>query len=265
MKTVVITGSARGLGLSLAKEFRKNNYNVVISDIQTEELYKAEEHLKQIESSAKILSTKCDVTKEEDLENLKNETIKYFTNIDIWINNAGVNQNMVPIWEVPTKDINKLIDIDLKGAIVGSKIAMNQMIKQGFGQIYGIEGYGSNDAMMTGLSIYGTSKRALTYFLESLAKEVQDKNLNIQIGMLAPGIMITDFINHSMGNQGFELPEKTKKVYNILGDKPEVIANFLVNKMIKNNKNNVRFTWLTNKKAALRFMTSSFNKRNFFE
>ena len=50
---------------------------------------------------------------------------------------------------LPDSDkINRLIDIDLKGAIIGSKIAMNQMIKQGFGQIYGIEGYGSNDAMM---------------------------------------------------------------------------------------------------------------------
>lgn len=265
MKTVVITGSARGFGLCMAEEFRKNNFNVVISDILTEELYKAEEHLRQIASDAKILSIKCDVTKEEDLENLKNETVKYFTNIDIWINNAGVNQNMVPIWEVPSNDINKLIDIDLKGAIMGSKIALNQMIKQNYGQIYGIEGYGSNDAMMTGLSVYGTSKRALTYFLESLAKEVEDKKLNIQIGMLAPGIMITDFVNHSMGSQSFELPEKTKKVYNILGDKPDVIAKFLVNKMINNTKNNVRFTWLTNRKAAIRFMTSSFNKRNFFE
>lgn len=265
MKTVVITGSAQGLGLCLAEEFRKNNYNVVISDVLIEELHKAEEQLKEIKSDAKILSIKCDVTLEDDLENLKNEAVKYFTNIDIWINNAGVNQNMVPIWEVPTKDINKLIDIDLKGSIIGSKIAMNQMVKQGFGQIYGIEGYGSNDAMMTGLSVYGTSKRALTYFLESLAKEVDDKNLDIQIGMLAPGIMITNFVNHSMGNQGFELPEKTKKVYNILGDKPDVIAKFLVEKMINNKKNNVRFTWLTNKKAAIRFMTSGFNKRNFFE
>lgn len=60
---------------------------------------------------------------------------------------------MLPIWELESKSINKLIDIDLKSAIIGSKIAMEQMIKQGYGQIYGIEGYGSNDAMMLGLSI----------------------------------------------------------------------------------------------------------------
>lgn len=265
MKTVVITGSAKGFGLELAKEFRKYNYNVVISDILENELINAVNILKTISSNGNILNVKCDVTKEEDLINLKDETIKNFGSIDIWINNAGVNQKMVPIWEVDTKDIDKLIDIDLKGSIIGTKIAMNHMIKQGFGQIYGIEGYGSDDAMMTGLSIYGTSKRGLTYFLESLAKEIDDKKLNIQIGLLAPGIMITDFVNHSMGTNGFELSEKVKKVYNILGDKPDVIAKFMVNKIVKNNKNGVRFTWLTGSKAMWRFMTSGTRKNRFFK
>ena len=139
------------------------------------------------------------------------------------------------------------------------------MIKQGFGQIYGIEGYGSNDAMMMGLSIYGTSKRGLTYFLKALAKEVEEKNLPIQIGLLSPGIMITDFTTHAMGNESMELSEKTKKVYNILGDYPDVIAKHMVENMLSNTKNDVHIQWLTNRKAAWRFMTSSFNKRDFFK
>ena len=48
------------------------------------------------------------------------------------------------------------------------------MKEQGFGQIYNVEGYGSNDAIMTGLSIYGTTKRAVTYFTEALANESKD-------------------------------------------------------------------------------------------
>ena len=192
------------------------------------------------------------------------KTIKEFNGVDVWINNAGVNQPMIPIWEVESASINRLIDIDLKSVIIGSKIAINQMIKQGYGQIYGIEGYGSNDATMLGLSIYGTSKRGLTYFFKALAKEVEDKKLPIKVGVLSPGIMITDFITHSMGNDEFLLPEKVKKVYNVLGDYPDVIAKFLVSKIIKNNKNNVKFNWLTNRKASFRFMTSGFNKRNFF-
>lgn len=264
MKTVVITGSARGLGLEMAKEFRKNEYNVVISDLKEEKLIEAKEKLEKIESQGEVLEITCDVTKEEDLQKLMDTAVEKFSSVDIWINNAGVNQPMVPIWEVESEKINRLIDIDLKGAIIGSKIVMKQMIKQGYGQIYGIEGYGSNDAMMLGLSVYGTSKRGLTYFLKSLAKEVEEKKLNIKIGLLSPGIMITNFITHSVGDEEFELPEKVKKVYNILGDYPDVIAKFLVEKMIENKKNGVRINWLTNRKAAFRFMTSSFNKRDFF-
>ena len=61
------------------------------------------------------------------------------------------------------------------------------------------------------------------------------------------------------------LSEKTKKVYNILGDYPDVIAKFMVKGILANNKNNVKFDWLTNRKAAWRVMTSSFNKRDFFK
>ena len=264
MKTVVITGSARGLGFEMAKEFKKHDYNVVISDVLEEKLLESKKKLEELEGNGEVLECLCDVTKEEDLQNLMDVAVGKFSSVDIWINNAGVNQPMVPIWEVDSSKINRLIDIDLKGAIIGSKIAMKQMIKQGYGQIYGIEGYGSNDAMMLGLSVYGTSKRGLTYFLKALAKEVEEKKLNIKIGLLSPGIMITDFITHSVDDEEFELPEKTKKVYNILGDYPDVIAKFLVEKMIENKKNGARINWLTNRKAAFRFITSGFNKRDFF-
>ena len=266
MKTVVITGSARGLGYELAKRFRENNYNVVLSDINKDNLVKAEKELNEsIKSEAKVLSLYADVTSEADLEYLMAKSVETFNEVDVWINNAGVNQPNLPIWEVETSVMNKLVDIDLKSAMVGSKVAMKQMIKQGHGQIYGVEGYGSNDAMMLGLSVYGTSKRGVTYFFKALAKEVGTKELNIKVGLLSPGIMITDFITHSMGDDKFELPEKTKKVYNILGDYPDVISKFLVDKIVKNEKNGVRFNWLTNAKASYRFMTCAFNKRDFFK
>ena len=78
--------------------------------------------------------------------------------------------------------------------------------------------------------------------------------------------MITDFITNALGNkEKINLPEKTKKVYNILGDYPDIVANFLVNKMITNTKNNVKIDWLPNWKAFIRFTTSGFNKRDFFK
>lgn len=266
MKTVVITGSARGLGFEMAKVFKRNNVNVVISDLYEELLKSAKEELNKIESNSKVEYFVCDVTKSNDILNLIEFAKEQFENIDIWINNAGVNQPEKAIWELTEEEINLVLDVDLKGTVIASKLVMEEMIKAGSGSIYNIEGYGSNDAKMLGLSIYGTSKRAITYFTESLTKEVNEKNLNIIIGKLSPGIMITDFIKTALGNkEKINLSEKTKKVYNILGDYPDVVAEYLVNGILKNTKNGVKIEWLTNKKAAFRFMIACFNKRDFFK
>ena len=266
MKTVVITGSARGLGLEMAKVFRKNNVNVVISDLSVEKLMIAKEELEKIKSDSKVGMCVCNVTKNDDIINLIKYTKNEFGNIDIWINNAGVNQPDKAIWELSDSEINMVLDVDLKGSIMASKLVMSEMEKEHRGAIYNIEGYGSNDAMMLGLSIYGTSKRAITYFTDALAKESEVKNTGVIIGKLSPGIMITDFIVNALGDkEKINLPEKTKKVYNILGDYPDVVAEFLVNGMLKNNKNGAKIEWLTNRKAAWRFMTAGFNKRDFFK
>ena len=265
MKTVVITGSARGLGLEMAKVFRKNNLNVIISYLNLDKLELAKQELEKIDSNSKVDIYTCDVTKSSDIANLINFTKEKFNDIDIWINNAGVNQPEKPIWELTEREIDLVLDVDLKGAIIGSKLVMEEMIKQKSGAIYNIEGYGSNDAKMLGLSIYGTSKRAITYFTEALAKEADERRTNVIVGKLSPGIMITDFITNALGDkEKINLSEKTKKVYNILGDYPDVVAKFLVEEMLKNNKNNAKIEWLTNKKAAWRFMTAGFNKRDFF-
>ena len=266
MRTVVITGSARGLGLEMAKVFRKNNTNVVISDLSMDKLEIAKEELLKIKSKANVGICVCDVTKSNDILGLIEYTKKEFDSIDIWINNAGVNQPEKAIWELSEKEIDLVFDVDLKGTVMGSKLVMEEMIKEHKGAIYNVEGYGSNDAMMLGLSIYGTSKRGITYFTSALAKESIERNTGVIVGKLSPGIMITDFIVTALGDkEKIILSEKTKKVYNILGDYPDVVANFLVENMLRNTKNNVRIEWLTNGKAAWRFITAGFNKRDFFK
>lgn len=172
-----------------------------------------------------------------------------------------------PVYQLTDKEIAFILDIDLKGAIYGSKVAFEGMKAQGFGQIYNVEGYGSNDAMMTGLTMYGTSKRAVTYFTKSLAKESHDvTNDQVKVCRLTPGIMITDFIKTANGGRThIELPEKTKKVYNILGEYPQTIVDYCVPRMIKNTKNNYDVVWLTNARAFRRFMFAGFNKKDFFK
>jgi len=266
-RTVVITGSARGFGYEMAKVFRQNNFNIVLSDVNEEGLKDAEKQLKRIVGKGKIKTVVCNVTIEEDIINLWKKSQETFRTVDIWINNAGVNQPDKPVCELLSKEIDFLLDIDLKGTINGSRIAFKEMKKQGFGQIYNVEGYGSNDAMMTGLSIYGTAKRAVTYFTQALAKESKTSfNNKVCVCRLTPGIMITNFIKSANGGKTkIDLPEKTKKIYNILGDYPETIAQYVVPKMIKNKRNNKKIVWLTGARAGWRFLSACFTKRDFFK
>ena len=230
MKTVVITGSTRGLGFEMAKLFRKEGWNLVINGVNAERMAASAEKLRQIPGEGKVECFSGSVASTVDIQGLIDHAVKCFGAIDIWINNAGVNQPMKAIWELNEQEIDAVLNIDLRGAVMGSRLAALQMEKQPQGGfIYNLEGYGSNDAMMLGLNIYGTSKRALTHFTQAFAKEL------------------------------------TEKVYNILGDYPDVVAAHLVAGMLKNEKNNAHIEWLTTGKAAWRFLTAGFNKRNFFD
>ena len=263
MKVVVITGGARGFGLEMAKEFRKNNYNVVIMDVNKDALSQAESSLESIKSKGRILSLVCDITNEKDVDNAIETIDKYAKRIDIWINNAGVNQSDKYIYEVESSEIEKLIKIDLIGTMICSSKVSKYMINQKYGAIYNVEGHGSNDALIDKLTVYGTAKRGVTYFTESLAHEL--KPYNITVGKITPGIMITNFIYHSLGDgKELTIDDKTKKIYNILGDYPETIAKFMVEKIINNKKKNPKFVWLTNFRAFTRFMTYPFKKRDLF-
>ena len=264
MKTVVITGSARGLGLEMAKCFRGKNFNVVISDLFRKDLENAKRELLNVKGVGDIDYFVCDITRENDIINMINKVVDKYGVIDFWINNAGVNQPNKMIWELSSDEIDKMIDIDLKSTIMASKLAIKVMVEQNSGSLYNVEGHGSNDAIIPGLSVYGTAKRGITYFTMALSKEVESMERDVIVGRLSPGIMITDFLVNSFRNKKMELSDKNKKVYNILGDYPDVVAKYLVNKMIANTNNNVRINWLTNKKAAYKFMISIFKKRDFF-
>ena len=264
-KTVVITGSARGLGFEMAKCFCEKGFNVVISDIFKTDIDKARKELELIKKDNTVLGCVCDITKPKDIINLIEQAKQKFNKIDFWINNAGVNQPDKLIWELNDDEISKMIDIDLKGTILASKYIMEEFTLQDHGAIYTVEGHGSNDAVIPGLSIYGTAKRGVTYFIKALAKEAETAKKDIIVGALSPGIMITDFLVNALRDNKMEISEKNKKIYNILGDYPDVVAKYLVNKMIGNTNNGVRIKWLTNRKAAWRFMTSGVRKRNFFK
>lgn len=267
MKTVVITGSTRGLGYEMAKVFLRNDWNVVINGVNKDRLSSAVESLKKEKGNGGIIGVAGNIQISADIHRIMDSAVQEFSTVDIWINNAGVNQPSKALWELADSEIDAILGIDLRGAIIGTKIASLQMENQPEGgMIYNVEGYGSNDAMMLGLNMYGTSKRAITHFTQAFAKELEERKSKVKIGRLSPGIMITDFTKKALGGeQDIALSQKTKNFYNMVGDYPDIVAEFLVKEMMKNPGNNAKINWLTGRKVFFRLITASFRKRNYFE
>lgn len=264
-KTVVITGGTRGLGLEMAKQFRKRDYHVVICGTSDSSVEKALETLKKMNSKGSVCGMPCNVADPESLRELASFAVAQYGAIDIWINNAGINQSRAFAWDLSDEEISRIIDVDLKGTIYGCKAVIPIMEQQGYGAIYNMEGLGSNDQHQTYFTMYGTGKRAVTYFTNGLVHEMKEKNSPLQICLLSPGMILTDFLTSANGGiHNMELTEDTKRIYNILGDKPEVIATYLVRRMASNTKTGCRISWLTGPKVMRRFMLARFRKRDFF-
>ncbi len=170
MKSIVITGGTKGLGLEMAKVFISKDCNVILCGSSDEGIAKAKLELSNFAN--RVLILKCDVTRPEELEALWKKGREAFGDIDIWINNAGINQPYRKISELQYDSISKIIDTNLKGIIYGSEIALKGMKQQGHGAIYNMEGLGSDGMIQRKTAIYGTTKRALTYFTLAMAKEV---------------------------------------------------------------------------------------------
>lgn len=262
MKYVVITGGTRGIGFGLAKHFLKEGCTVIICGKNEGNLFSAIEELKKVNPKAKVFGTVCDTRELQALEELLSFSLSHVPHVDIWINNAGIDQKRKYVWEMTEDEYTDVIETNVIGVIHGSKVALNHMKKQGFGQIYNMQGFGSDGMMMKQMTLYGTSKRAVAYFTESLAKEAKD--LNIQIGRISPGMVVTDLLLNSL-KENPEEAAKYKKVFNILSDHVDTVTPYIVKSILNNKKNNHHIRWLKKSKAAYRFMTSSIIKRKLID
>lgn len=258
-KNVVITGSTNGIGLEMALEFLKAGCNVTISGRKSQISSALADKLKSY--SNKYIYIQCDVRILADIKSLWNLSCKRWSTIDIWINNAGVNVPYRNIWETESCYLENVINTNILGMIYGSQTAAENMLKQKHGAIYSMEGLGSNNMWQLKTILYGTTKHALTYFMEGLAKELKDTG--VIAGRLYPGMMLTDFITKGPDGNRSENMENIsfKKIFNILGDTPSTVARSLVPRILMNRKNNVRISWLTSSKIIVRFIFAPFSKR----
>ncbi|MDF2905615.1 MAG: hypothetical protein K0R34_936 [Herbinix sp.] len=259
MKKVVITGGTRGIGLSMAKEFLKEGCKVTISGRGSRASEELVVELKPYENSYQYVA--CNVRNISEVEALWEEAAKHWGSIDIWVNNAGQNVPHEFSYNTEASYVDAVIDTNMKGVIYGSQVAAKHMLEQGYGQIWNMEGLGSNDMIQVKTILYGTTKRALTYFTKGLAKEL--KGTPVMAGLLSPGMVLTDFMTKTPeGETSPVLQNKSFQfIFNNLGDRPETVAAFFIPRILATRKNDAHIVWLTNAKSFLRMMKAPFVKR----
>jgi NAD(P)-dependent dehydrogenase (short-subunit alcohol dehydrogenase family) len=260
MKSIVITGSTRGLGLGLAEAFLDLNCAIVVSGRSQTGVDRMVATLSEKYDANSILGQPCDVTSFEQVQRLWDAALDRFGKVDIWINNAGLGNVYLPAWEQSPEQMATIVRTNLLGVMYGTRVAFLGMREQGFGQVYNMEGAGSNGRMHAGLTVYGTTKRAVRYFTRSFVNEMGDAP--VQIGTLSPGMIVTDLLVDA-----FEDPadlERNKRIFNILCDRVETVAPWLARQILANKENGANIRWLTRGKLMWRFLTAPFSKRNVF-
>lgn len=262
MKTIIITGSTKGIGFGLADNFLRLGHQVVISGRSRESVDLALQKLGGSHDPERVDGIPCDMRDDSQVKGLWNFGKERFGEIDIWVNNAGIGQSQTDFWDLEIELIKDLVDTNVIGAMYGAKVALEGFREQGRGAFYNMEGLGSDGRQVEGLTLYGTSKRALNYLTDSLASEV--KGTDVIVGALSPGMVLTDFILSRYEGKDPSEWENARKIFNILADKAESVTPFLVDKILKNKKNGARISWLTAPKILWRFMTAGITKRNLF-
>ncbi|WP_027701546.1 elongation factor P 5-aminopentanone reductase [Metaclostridioides mangenotii] len=216
-KTVLITGSSRGIGSNMAEKFAREGYNVLINYNKSKD--KAEELQSRLEGEGlSVKSFKADVSKRDEVESMFEYCLKEFGDLDVLVNNAGVAKGML-FTDISDEDWDNLMNVNLKGVFHCAQTALRHMISEKKGKIINI----SSIWGITGGSCevhYSTSKAGIIGLTKALAKEVGPSN--IQVNCIAPGAIVTDMLGQIDG-EDLELFRQETPLMKL--GKPEDISN----------------------------------------
>ena len=178
-KIALVTGSNRGIGLSIAEKLHDDGFTVVGT-------YRTSEA-----KDAKFDSVRCDITITEDVESAFTEIEENYGPVQVLVANAGITRdNLLP--RMSEEDFTSVIDANLTSAYRLTKRAIKPMMKQKWGRIILLSSVVAS-AGQAGQANYAASKAGLVGFGRSLAKEFASRNITTNV--VAPGPIKTDMIS----------------------------------------------------------------------
>lgn len=191
-KTAIVTGAV-GIGFGIAYRLAEAGANVMVASLNEAEVGDAVTKLTDKKLRAKGL--KADVSSEEDVKRMVEETVSSFGGLDILVNNAGIYPN-IPVSKMALADFEKVLNVNLKGVFLCTKYSSEQMIKQGKGgKIINITSIDALHPSMIGLAHYDASKHGVWGFTKNVALELAPHK--IWVNAIAPGGILTEGVKNA--------------------------------------------------------------------
>ncbi|KAL5768837.1 hypothetical protein ACOSQ2_015620 [Xanthoceras sorbifolium] len=271
-RNVVITGSTRGLGKALAREFLLSGDRVVVASRSPESVdmtvRELEENLQEGRVTAggsprtnleraKVVGIACDVCEPADVEKLAKFAVNELGSIDIWINNAGTNKGFKPLLQFSDEDIRQIVSTNLVGSILCTREAMCVMKNQTKGgHIFNMDGAGSGGSSTPLTAVYGSTKCGLRQLQASLLKEC--KRSKVGVHTASPGMVLTDLLLSGSTIQN-------KQMFNIICELPETVARTLVPRIRVVKGTGKAINYLTPPRILLALVTAWVRRGRWFD
>ncbi len=185
-KTALITGASGGIGSACAREFAKNGYNVALT-YNSHSTKALERELKKF--NVEVKSYKLDQTNDKEISDCIKTIFSDFDYIDVAVCNAGKAEKVKLLAEKSTKEIDDILNVNLRGTILVNREILKHMTAQKHGNIvnvasiYGLTG-GECEA------IYSAAKAGIIGLTKSIANEVAP--IGIRVNAVAPGCIDTN-------------------------------------------------------------------------
>jgi NADP-dependent 3-hydroxy acid dehydrogenase YdfG len=183
---VVVTGASSGFGELAALRFARAGARVVLAARRLERLETLAERISSEGGSA--LAVGCDVTELDQLTELRDRVATEFERCDVLVNNAGIRGGG-PFEAVDVEHLNRVIDVNLRGVVLGTKLFLPMMLERGRGHVVNIASLAGRFAT-PGAAIYGATKHAVVAFSEALYHELGPKG--ILVTTVNPGFSPTE-------------------------------------------------------------------------